>query len=345
MNQKTRITDLADKLGISTASVSRALNDKPGVSAKVRQRVLATANELEYSANPVARNLAGASTGTIGFILRNPKFSLASDPFYFLIMQGAERELDRAGYHLILSTIENKNDGRPGSLRMVREGRVDAVIVAGPDVDPALVFSLSRSNLPVVLVDNAIEHTPFNIVLCDDYEGAHLAVDHLISHGHQAIAYVGGPTSWLSTRERQKGYEASMREAGLKLNILHEDATSFEAGQLAGKQLLSGVERPTAIFAINDATAMGIIRAARDLGLKVPGDLAIIGFDDVGIASTFDPPLTTVRVDKEAMGTLAARRVLDLIKKPQQPYCRIIAGVSLVTRQSCGCPAKREEVS
>jgi DNA-binding LacI/PurR family transcriptional regulator len=342
MVAKLRIKDIAERLGVSTATVSRALNDKPGVADELRQRVNELAVELGFTPNLVARSLAGGCTGAVAFILHRQAFPVSSDPFYFLIMRGVERELDRSGYHVVLSTVGNKPDG--DNLRVVREHRVDGMILAGPDIDPSLVLSLTHLGLPAVLVDNAMEHTPIDCVLCDDREGARMAVEHLISHHYKRITFVGGPTSWLSTREREKGYTSAMCAAGLSVEVVHESATTVDTGLAAGRKLFTGKNKPEAVYAVNDAMAVGVIRAAGEAGLSVPSDFAIAGFDDVNIAASTDPPLTTVRVDKEIMGEMAARRLLELIEKKQQPYCKVIVGTELIIRQSCGCAVSVKEV-
>lgn len=341
---KLRIKDIADRLGVSTATVSRALNDKPGVADELRQRVHELAAELDFAPSMVARNLARGRTGAVAFILHRQAFPVSSDPFYFHILQGVERELDRAGYHVVLSIVGNRSDRAANDLRVVRERRVDGLILAGPDIDPSLVLSLTHLDLPAVLVDNAMERTPLNCVLCDDCEGARSAVEHLIGHGCKRIAFAGGPPSWLSTGERQKGYEYAMRTAGLPTELVHESATTLDTGLSAGRKLFSGRARPAAVYAVNDAMAMGVIRAAREAGLSVPADVAVAGFDDVSAAASNDPPLTTVRVDKEIMGEQAARRLIEMIGNEPQPHRRIIVGTTLIVRQSCGCAASGEEV-
>jgi len=342
MQSKLRIKDIAERLGVSTATVSRAMNDKPGVSDELRDQVLKLAADLDFAPSMVARSLAGARTGAVAFILHRQAFPVSSDPFYFLIMQGAERELDRAGYHIVLSTVGNQPEDN--DLRVVRERRVDGLILAGPDIHPSLVLSLSHRGLPMVFVDNALERTPLNCVLCEDYEGARSAVEHLLGHGYKQISFVGGPTSWLSTRERQKGYEYAMKAAGLSISVVHESVTTMEAGLAAGRKLFAGKDWPRAVFAVNDAMAMGVMRAARETGLSVPAEVAVAGFDDISMAASTDPPLTTVRVNKEVMGELAARRLLELIGDEQQPHCRMIVETTLIVRQSCGCVEVEEEV-
>jgi LacI family transcriptional regulator len=135
-----------------------------------------------------------------------------------------------------------------------------------------------------------------------------------------------------------------MRDAGLPEEIVHESVTTVEAGMSAGRKLFAGENKPEAVYAVNDAVAMGTIRAAREAGLSVPTDVAVAGFDDVSFAASAEPPLTTVQVNKEIMGELAARRLLELIDNQEQPHCRMIVGTTLVVRQSCGCSRSGEEV-
>jgi DNA-binding LacI/PurR family transcriptional regulator len=335
----TRIKDLAAQLGVSVATVSRALNDKPGVAPAQRQRVLDLAADLDFVPNVAARSLNGAHTGAIAFVVHQQAFPAARDPFYYVIMHGIERALAEEGYHVILTTVGAADERQAGDLRVVRESRVDGLILAGPDVDPALILSVAQRALPLVLVDNALERTPLDCVLSDNREGARTAVEHLLEHGHRRVAFVGGPPAWLSTRERQEGYEQALAATPAWSVLVHQDATTLATGLAAGRVLFAAPPYPTAVFAVNDAMALGVIRAARDAGLRVPEDVAVIGFDDIHGAESADPPLTTVHIAKERMGELAARHLLEQIRTTGAPHppSKIIVGTSLVIRASCGC--------
>jgi LacI family transcriptional regulator len=350
---KPRIKDIAEQLGVSLATVSRALNDKPGVADDLRRRVLELAAELDFTPNMAARSLNGARTGAVAFVVHQHGFPLTSDPFYFVILRGVERTLARHGYHVIVTTVGDRENGdeheflkrRSGGdeLRLVSERRVDGVILAGPDLNASLALSTIQRGLPVVLVDNTLERTPSDSVLCDSRDGARAAVEHLLSHGHERVAFAGGPTAWVSTRERQAGYEEAMREAGLATDVIHETATTISTGLSAGRKLFGppGIhQRPSAVFAVNDAMALGVIRAAREAGLRVPEDLAVVGFDDIDMAEAADPPLTTVRIAKELMGELAARQLLELIHTERQLPVKSVVATTLVVRVSCDCAAK-----
>jgi LacI family transcriptional regulator len=342
MRGKAGIKGIAERLGISQATVSRALNDKPGVSGTLRQRVLEVAGEMNFTPNLAARSLVGASTHTVAFMVHQQAFPVSSDPFYFVILRGVERALTDLGYHVVLATV---GDGavHADHLRAVRERRIDGAILAGPDIPPALVISLVERGLPVVLVDNALKRTALDCVLCDNREGARLAVEHLLWHGYARIAFVGGPASWLSTQERGEGYMEVMREHDLAPVTAHENETTVLTGLHAGHALLDSDEPPRAVFAVNDAMALGVIRAARERGLRIPHDLAVVGFDDISMAESAHPPLTTVRIAKETMGEIAARRLLELVPKDgngrgeQAMPVRSVVGTTLVVRNSCGC--------
>jgi LacI family transcriptional regulator len=347
MKSKAGIKDIAERLSISSATVSRALNDKPGVSDSLRQRVLAVAAELSFTPNLAARSLVGARTHTIAFMVHQQAFPVSSDPFYFVMLPGVERVLAQAGYHAVLTTI---GDGaiQADHLRVVRERRVDGAILAGPNIPTALILSLVQHGLPIVLIDNALERTALDCIVVANREGARLAVEHLLWHGCRRVAFAGGPMAWLSTRERGDGYRDAMRERGLEPIVVHEEDTTVQTGFHAGHELLGMVVPPEAVFAVNDAMALGIMKAAREIGVRVPEDLAVVGFDDISMAESAHPPLTTVQIAKETMGELAARRLLDLMGRDAHTGhgennvpVKSVVGVTLILRASCGCAAEK----
>jgi LacI family transcriptional regulator len=330
------LLDIAKKLNISIATVSRALNDRPGVGSDLRQRVLDTAIELGFVPNMAARSLVTSRTQTVGFVIHPFDHPFSSDPFYFPILMAIEVELVTHDYHIMLTSL---NSDSPINLRMVDQSRVDGLILVGPNLNPQFVTSNITSGFPVVLVDNKPGHRKANTILCDDGGGAYEAATHLIGHGHTRIAHIGGPLDWISSRHRYAGYCAAMRDAGLEANCraVHKESTTTATGEKAAAELLDSAEPPTAIFAANDSMALGAARAAAARGLTIPGDLALIGFDNISAAEHFSPPLTTIRIFKEQMGKLAARRILELINDPGMPPVETSVSTELVLRQSCGC--------
>jgi len=328
--------DIARKLNISNATVSRALNDRPGVSNELRQKVINVANELGFAPNMAARSLVTARTQTIGFVIRSFDQPFSSDPFYFPMLTAIELELVLHDYHVMLDTSGSDNVSH---LRMVKQNRVDGLILAGPNLNLQFVTSICNSGLPTVLIDNKLKHTKANTILTDDKGGALDATQHLLQHGHRAVAHIGGPLEWVSSRQRYAGYCEAMQGVGLnqQMQSIHTEATTIATGEAATMALLTGPNPPTAIFAANDAMAVGAMRAVSTQGLSLPNDLALVGFDNIDLADHITPSLTTIRIFKEQIGQLAARRIIDLIADTTSAPVETIVSTELVIRRSCGC--------
>jgi LacI family transcriptional regulator len=345
-----RIKDIAERLGVSVATVSRALNDKPGVSDEVRQRVLDLAAEVAFTPHSAGRGLSTARTQMLGFIVQRKVFPASRDPFYLHIMHGVEEAAAQRGYHVILSSVGDTDGARQTPvLPLVRENRVDGLILAGPDLDRRLILALQQAGMPLVLVDNFLRQTPLDVILSDDREGARAVVAHLLAHGHEQIAFLGGPADWISTAERAAGYHEALAAAGKRASatVVHEAETTVESGYQATRRVLEHTPAPTALFAVNDSMAIGALRALREAGRRVPEEVAVAGFDDIDAAQHTHPPLTTARIFKEQLGRVAAQRLLDRLADPATPVQRTYVGTALIIRRSCGCtPAPvGEEVS
>lgn len=327
--------EIAKHLGVSIATVSRALNDQPGVSPEVRERVLRFANETGYSPDIRARSLATSVTHTVAFVVHSAEHSATEDPFYPVIMAGAEAYLSRHNYHILLVTADAQTMARPRAFSVVNQKRVDGLILAGPDISANFILGLVTADIPLVLVDNCLSQTAVNCVLNDDKGGAHSATRYLIEYGHTRIVFLSGPQEWVSNRDRMRGYQQAVQEAGLEPLILHTSETTIASGK---KMILEALERwpdLTAVCAVNDAVAIGAIRSATRLGRSVPTDLSVIGFDDISWAAMNEPPLSTVHVFKRRMGELAAQHLLDHIRNPTSPPSKVVVSTKLSLRESC----------
>ncbi len=340
----TTILDIAENLNISSASVSRALNGKPGVSATMRARILDEATRLNFVPSGAARSLATTQSRTVGFALyqgaqvRDPFYDQFYDAFYGQIMLGVEHELQRHGYHLLLATLDDEMLGRPEQGSVVRGRHVDGLVLAGPFVPPAFILSLYTQGVPMVLVDNSIAGAQIDCVVCDDQAAAYQLAEHVLSHGYRRIVVLSGPETWFTNRERCAGICAALCMDGLDAPpVLHAEATTYQTGYQLMIRALS--QRPEAILAVNDVMAMGAIDAAVESGLCVPSDVAVTGFDDIAAAQRFAVPLTTVRQPKRNLGRVAARQLLYRMKEPDAPRQRTLLATSLVLRRSCGCGA------
>lgn len=335
----TTIRELAERLGVSVATVSRALNDKPGVSSEIRQKVLAVAKELNYYPNRAAQNLSTAQTRNILFFIHRRQSFLSADPFYPYIMQGMEEILTNEGYGVTLVTVTDDQIARGArSLRVFQEQRGDAVVLAGPDIPPNFVIEAATLSNHTLLVDNTLQETPFPAVLADNQGGCETITRHLIEvHGHTNIALLRGPEGWVSSEERTAGYMSAIKTAGLEPFVIVAEDTTLETGRETAGQALESKPGTTAIVAVNDAMAIGAMRAARQLGYAIPDNLAIVGFDNISWAAYADPPLTTMSIPTIEMGRLAARLLLDHLNGSVKVNTRTTVTTQPVIRTSCGC--------
>jgi LacI family transcriptional regulator len=247
----------------------------------------------------------------------------------------------RLGYHLLTTIVDNDAMKNPRQLPMVRENRVDGLILAGPAIKASFILDLHNSGLPIVLLDNRLRGTDIDCVLHENVESAYRLTQHLISeHQHQKIVFLSGPKGWLSSQERVAGYERALAEVSLEPRIIYMPKTSVETGMDAMERALAEFPDLTAIVAVNDAVAIGATRTCKKMGRSVPEEIAITGFDNVGWAELHDPPLTTARAFGEEMGRQAAQRLIELIESsPDQEHIRyrLRVGAKLMIRRSCGC--------
>jgi len=338
----TSVKSIAQELSISTASVSRALNDQPGVGENLRARILEKAAELDLRQHMGARGLASAQSFTLGFFIRKKQdLSPYSDPFYGEILHGVEQVVNGSAYHLAIASLDDEMLRDPESFRYVRERRIDGMILAGPDIPADFILPMLRSGVPVVLVDNLLEFTQSHAVTSDDEGGAYQAARYLLALGHTQIGLIAGPEAWSSNRNRERGYRRALAEAGYPLAVVHMDWTNIDTGRAAFTRLLAQAPDVTAVAAVNDSMAFGALLSARAAGLRVPHDLSIIGFDDLSWAALSDPPLTTIHIPKHQLGAEAARRLLSLLNATPQVATHLLLSVSLIERSTCAtCTAR-----
>jgi LacI family transcriptional regulator len=330
------IEQIARDFNISNASVSRALNDRPGVGAQLRERILQRARELNYTPSITARGLATSRTYNIGFFVREkPGLSTNTDPFYGEVLHGVEQSCARTEYHVTIATLSDETLSRPENFRFVRQRRIDGMILAGPDIPADFIMAMVQKHVPVVLVDNRMTYSAVDCVNSDDKNGARTAAGYLLELGHRNVGIICGPQEWASNARRVNGYAHVIQGAGLPVNIVHVDRTTIESGELAYRQLIAQFPDTTAICAVNDSMAIGAIRAARSNGHTVPDQLSVVGFDDIAWAQLNVPPLTTINIPKNQMGREAANRLVSLLADTDLRPAEITVAVELVKRESC----------
>ncbi len=326
--------EVAEQLGVSVATVSRVLNDQPGVSSELRVKVLSAMQDLGYRPNVSARNLATAKSHAVAFVVHMHSGKASEDPFYSHIMTGAEAYLAQHDYHIILTTVDDVSSVQSQLFSLVQEQRVDGLILAGPHLPSPFIMQLLVTQAPVVLVDNRLMEMDVNCVLADNEGGAYAATRHLLDQGHKSVVFLSGPQDWISNEERVLGYSRALRGVGQEPRILHAPSTTMEDGYRLMEQALQQWPDLSAVCAVNDSVAIGAMRAARRAGRQVPQDVAFTGFDDISWASISEPSLTTVHIYKRRMGQLAAERLLDSIENPDASATRTIVATKLIVRES-----------
>ncbi len=345
----TGINDVAKEVGLSTATVSRALRGLPGVSADTRQRVVEAAQRLGYVASPAASVLAGGQTRTVAIVA-----PFVTRWFFATVVEGAESVLRQHGYDVLLYSLGGDQHTRGRVLHShLLTKRVDGVLVLGIEPTDDEQEWLNTHAPPVSLVGARMRGCP--TVHIDDERAARTGMQHLIDLGHRVIGYVGGsavePLDFSTPRARLRGYRRSLSEAGLPRRPELETFGHFtiEGGFEAGGELLSLPERPTAIFCASDEMAIGVLSAARERGLRVPEDLSVVGIDDHQLARYIG--LTTVRQPVTQQGQIAARNLLELMQRrrldprPSLPPRETLLQAELVVRTSSGPVEADQSVS
>lgn len=337
------IYDVARVADVSPATVSRVINGRRIVRPETRARVLAAADALGFHAAAAARSLKTARTRTVALLIGRPQYPLVAGLFGYRVIAGLEMALGELGYDLIVigSDGDATTPGVPErTIRRLLERRPDATVVLGPTFRSEFVTRLIGQAGPMVLVDNRLPGVPLDSVTADDEVGAGLAADHLIRvHGYRSLAFVGGHRGWWSTKMRLRGVRKAVAMARGRLLVKHAAETTIAAGERAVREVLERRPEVGAIVAVNDAIALGALRAAKACGRRVPDDLAVTGFDDIALAELVEPPLTTVHVPVEMLGARAAQLVVDrLVGRREDGSTRTeVVPVGLVVRGTCGC--------
>lgn len=335
---KPSLQDIADRVGVSTATVSRALNDRGGVNAETRERILQMAQEMGYVPNAAAKGLATSRTYTLGVITyqRPPQQPISNFPDETI--QGIDQEARERGYHLMTTFVNADMMQDTVHIPLIGERRVDGLILIGPALTAAFIIRLYSSGIPIVLVDNMLSETNIDAVVCDNVGGTYAVTKHLIDvHGLSKLAFFSGPADWFSSRERRGAYTQALAEIGQTPRVIYMQDTTMDMGYTAMQEAREQFPDLEGVVAVNDATAFGAIRACKEHGCSVPEDIAVVGFDNVGWAAMHDPPLTTVRMFRHETGIQAVRHLIDTIERGSPAGFQLRLGTEQIIRKSCGC--------
>jgi len=328
-----RIGELA---GVSRSTVSRVINNREGVSNRVRQRVLKVIEETGYRPHAAARSLAAQRTQVLGLVIPRSVQSFFADPYFPLLIQGIAHACNVHEYTLSLFMFHSEEEEHDLYPRVLSRGLLDGVIVSSFVEEDPLIPLLLESDMPFVMDGRPLIAGAINYVDVDNVAGARNAVAHLIRHGRQHIGHISGPLNTAVGLDRRQGYGEALARRGrvLKDELVVESDFSETGGYQACRQLLAvGVD---AIFAASDKMAFGALRALHEAGRGVPEDVAVVGFDDLETAAISHPPLTTVRQPIRETGAMAVEILLDIVENGREPARQSILSTQLVIRKSCG---------
>ena len=341
MSKNPTIKDVAKKAGVSITTVSFVLNRRTDVviSEEVKKRVLAVAQELDYHPSAFAAGLAGKRTRNLGVIFYLED-KIISNQFYSFVIEGIVKEAVDKEFNLMFSYMESTYEGKAHLPKVVREKNVDGVLLIGR-TEPRMVYDLKEKGVALVAVDNFPTLKGVDTIHADNKQGGMLAVEHLGQLGHKQIAHLTIDKGRPSIEQRKEGWQAGMAKLGLDTPgslVLEAASLSFPAALEKMKEVLKKNKKLTAVFCANDEMAAGAIRAAHELGRQVPGDLSVVGFDNVAMGSYLDPPLTTISPAKEFMGKLSVSRLLELLENKEAPAKVQQVPVELIVRGSTAKP-------
>jgi LacI family transcriptional regulator len=329
--RQATIRDVARAARVSVATVSRALNDSGPVRDDTRQRVHDAAENLRFTPHGAARSLITSRTNTLGVLLPD-----LYGEFFSEIIRGIDRSAQRAGYQLLLSSARNAHDEVHGAFRAMY-GCVDGLVLMAPDLELAELFAQHRDGTPIVFINSPVTSEDARLITIDNHGGAYRMVRHLVRKGRHGIAIIRGAETNHDAAERLRGYRDALDDSGLPRDPrleFHGDFTEA-AGYRAARAALKLQPRPTAIFAANDAMAIGALSALREEGVAVPAEIAVAGFDDIPIARYVSPPLSSVHVPIAQLGERAMDLLLGAIAGPEDAAGRrVVLPTTLVIRKS-----------
>lgn len=327
------IRDVAKAAGVSVTTAHRGLNGKGELGAATRDRVLAAARELNYVPSAAARTLVSGKSNTIGMIINDNSSSV-----YAGIVRGVEQAANAAGFGLLLCNSADEQSKALSCLSLFRRMQVDGILITPVQTDNQDIAYLRGSGIPFVLLLRHFDDPRDDIVVIDNEAGGYAATRHLLDLGHRRIGHVSGPPHVSSARGRRNGYERALAEEGLAVDVSLVRAGPFtvDGGYRAALDILGLPDPPEAIFAANDLLAVGVMKAARELGMSIPGVLALVGGDNIELAEFLETPLTTFHQPALDIGRRGAELLLSRLQGEASPPRRIVLAPELIPRKSAG---------
>lgn len=333
------IKDIANLAGVSTTTVSRVLNNKPDVKESTKQRILKIIEEYDFCPSALAKGISTNKTYTIGLVI--PYENVFSNPFFVEVMRGVNAVANQFGYFVLLCTPIPTQKGKD-VLTSYKQKRIDGIVLSSPRIDNNPIKEFLEHEIPFVCTSKVEGYDDVNYVDVDNYFGAKLAVEHLISLGHKRIGLIAGPSFLMSSHDRKKAFYDTLEKNALKVDeeLIVEGVHTYESGYNCMDKLISATEPPSAVFVAGDIMAFGAIQYLKRRNIKVPRDISIIGFDDVPFSSLIEPPLTTIRQSPYEKGYYAAKVLIDILNGKRNTKCKELLPVELIIRHTTAAPKK-----
>ncbi len=339
---KPTIRDIAKLAGVSRSTVSLVINDDPRISAETKARVLKVIDKAGYEPNTMARGLARRRADAVVVVLPKTDSHVFADFYFAEAISGISSGLSEAGFRLLIEIADDRFLKDRTHTRLIRKGGVDGMLLLGTIAEDAFVQELVDMHAPLVLVNSMREGAA--AVVADNRTGARDMVRHVLGLGHRRLALIGGLENTTVGEERSRGMADALREAGISIDAVPRLWGNFseESGAAAARELLALRPRPTALVVANDTMAIGAMRVAQEeLGLEVPGDLTVVGADDIRLTTYVRPRLTTISQPIYEIGIRATRMLLEGLENKDLPARTEVMPTQLVLRESSGPPPRR----
>ena len=334
------IKDIAKAVGVSHSTVSRALNKSSLVNERTLARIRQMAGEMGYRPNVIAQGLKRKGTKTIALVVPD-----IANPYFITVAIGVQEKMRAFGYHMILANTNRNLETESEEIKLLCHRMIDGLVICPlSEASVPCLGYLREHEVPFVIVSRDVKGIATPVVLPDDFYGAYLATAHLADLGHTRIAHIAGPEKASVTVDRIAGYKAALSERGLSTDgqLVTMGPLDMSGGYEGARTFLERDDPPTAIFAANDLIAIGVLGYARERGIRIPEDIALVGFDDIEVARYLEVPLTTVAQPAREIGNRAGELLYEALHSPSEtPFHRVIMRPTLVIRESSGA-ARRE---
>jgi DNA-binding LacI/PurR family transcriptional regulator len=332
------IKEIAKLANVDKSTVSRALNDSPLIPAQTKEKIVSIARELNYFPNSLARGLVSHKSETVGIIL--PNIFFLQGPFFSEVLRGIESACVKVGYNILIASATGKTKEKNFPFNLTRAKRIDGMLIINEEQRVHNLIAMRKENIPFVFINRYIDDPDINCVAADNKQGGQIAIRHLTNLGHRRIAAVTGSFKIAASLQRLEGYHSCLKENGIAFDpkLIQEGMfdRGIESGIECASRLLNLNDPPTAIFAFSDEIAMGVMQAVREKGLRIPEDMAVIGYDNIGYSAHLNPPLTTISQNPFAIGEQSCQMLIDILNEKKIEKNHIHVPVELIVRESCG---------